>query len=198
MRRDRSLNRSKPSRDERPHYLIVCEGEKREKLYFEKMRHHFRYPKSAVEVVGKDGSGTNPKSIVEYAKERKDEFDAVWCVFDRDEHDYFDDAILQARDNDIHVAFSTPCVELWFLLHFQDQRRHIERGAAKSALRKHISDYEDDYDSVFQKTFPNVESAKNRAKALRDTHIKNGSPETENPSSSVDSLVDFLDNHKPQ
>ncbi len=197
-RRDRSLQRKPPSRDERPRFLIVCEGEKREKYYFEKMRSYYRYPEPAVEVVGKDGSGTNPKSLVKYAKVRKHEFDAVWCVFDRDEHEYFNEAIQQAKDNGINTAISNPCVELWFLLHFKDQRRHIERDAAKSALKKRIKDYDDDYEGVFQRIHGDVEAAKKRAKDLRATHERNGNAETENPSSSVDLLVDFLEIHKPQ
>ncbi len=85
--------------------------------------------------------GGTPKTLVERAVEikttaekaarsGKDEnlkYDSVWCVFDVDEHPYLAEAQQQARDNGISVAVSNPCFELWALLHFQEQRGHIER-----------------------------------------------------------------------
>lgn len=42
----------------------------------------------------------------------------VWAVFDRDKHSGITDAIRLAKDNGIHVAFSTPSFDLWLWLHF--------------------------------------------------------------------------------
>lgn len=59
-----------------------------------------------------------------------------WCICDRDQHSKVDEALKMARDNEIEVVLSTPCIELWFVLHFRDQRAHLETKQAKSASRK--------------------------------------------------------------
>lgn len=44
---------------------------------------------------------------------------AVWCLFDRDDHDSVDAALKQAEEGGVGVAFSHPCFEVWRLLHFK-------------------------------------------------------------------------------
>lgn len=173
--------------------LIVCEGEKTEPKYF----HHFRRALrevAAIEIPPNE-LGTDPKSVVKWAKQcNRDshhEYDETWCVFDRDEHAYFREAMIQARDNGYQVAFSNPCFELWFLLHFQEQTAHVDRGAATSGLKKHVKGYHKAMD-VFLQLLSKQAPAIRRAKALRERHRSNGDAETENPSTSVDRLVVFL------
>jgi hypothetical protein len=48
-----------------------------------------------------------------------DENTRVWCIFDYDGDDRVDSLLGKARRNGVHVAFSNPCLELWWLLHFQ-------------------------------------------------------------------------------
>lgn len=45
---------------------------------------------------------------------------AVWCLFDRDQHSDVQRAARLAEANDVKVAYSHPCFELWRLLHYQD------------------------------------------------------------------------------
>ncbi|MFD7612870.1 RloB family protein [Streptomyces sp. NPDC059828] len=42
---------------------------------------------------------------------------AVWCLFDRDEHESIEAALKQADEAGVRVAFSHPCFEVWRLLH---------------------------------------------------------------------------------
>ncbi len=42
---------------------------------------------------------------------------AVWCLFDRDQHDHIEAAMKQAREGGVDIAFSHPCFEVWRLLH---------------------------------------------------------------------------------
>ncbi|MEV6838774.1 RloB family protein [Streptomyces sp. NPDC051133] len=44
----------------------------------------------------------------------------VWCLFDRDEHEDIPTAFARARREELHVAYSHPCFELWRLLHYQN------------------------------------------------------------------------------
>lgn len=58
-------------------------------------------------------------------------FDELWCVFDCDEHPHVDEARRVAAQNDIRVAYSNPCFELWRVLHRQDLRRATDRHAIR-------------------------------------------------------------------
>jgi RloB-like protein len=44
----------------------------------------------------------------------------VWCLFDRDDHNGVNEAVKLAKGNEIQVAYSHPCFELWRLLHYQN------------------------------------------------------------------------------
>lgn len=80
--RRKSGNKGEPS----PSFLIVCEGEKTEPNYFEAFGRKIKSVKVKVH-----GAARNTKSLVEFTKEiirdkkiNHEEYDQVWCVFDRD------------------------------------------------------------------------------------------------------------------
>jgi RloB-like protein len=150
-KRNDSLRRRRPFREVKRRILIVCEGIVTERHYFNDLRIQTR---SLVDLQIEPG-GT-PKTLVERAvdlkkvaandaRRAKDEnlkFDAVWCVFDVDVHPFLAEAQQQARDNGIMAAVSNPYFELWVLLHFQDQRAHIERHEAQRLCRHYMPRYE--------------------------------------------------------
>jgi hypothetical protein len=119
-------------------------------------------------------------------------WDEVWCVFDTDEHPNLREALEMAQANGVHVAVTNPCIELWFILHFEDQTAHIERGPAQSRARdllnckKHLSD------SALETLGERYEDARDRAKSLDEKHEGDGSPPRSNPSSEVWKLVDRI------
>ncbi len=95
-----NLKRRKNFKPIRKNFLIVCEGEKTEPLYFRS----FRVPKKVFDVIG---LGANAESLVEKAIEIRDRettsYDEVWCVFDRDSFpaQNFNNALALARRNNI-------------------------------------------------------------------------------------------------
>ena len=91
-------------------------------------------------------------------------YDEVWCVFDVDAHPHLPDAKQKAEANRIKMAISNPCFELWLLLHFQDQRAHIERDQVQSACRGHMPRYVKEV--PFELVFPHHQEAVERAVAL--------------------------------
>lgn len=191
------LRRESATEEQKPIILIVCEGKKTEPNYFDSVRRLWRL--SAMKIVGGDECGTAPKSIVNYAKneykkQRKDGLrkENIWCVFDRDEHETFEEALRLADDIGFGVAFSNPCFELWYLLHYKDQNRHIEREAVVRALKKHVRDYLKNKENMFELIEGNRTMATERSKNLREKHIRDGSKKTNNPSTSVDQLVEYL------
>ena len=77
--------------------LIVCEGGKTEPNYFTELKKAFRLSNANVRICG---CGSDPLSVVDFAIEtfrREQEFDRVYCVFDRDRHTTYNTALDRVR-----------------------------------------------------------------------------------------------------
>ncbi|PZV26578.1 MAG: abortive phage infection protein [Snowella sp.] len=107
-------------------FLIVCEGAKTEPNYFK----NFRVPKTVIDV---KGVGENPSRLVQSAiklkAEADEEYDQIWCVFDRDDWppQDFNNAIYKAESHNLKVAYSNEAFELWYVLHFEFLNTGIPR-----------------------------------------------------------------------
>ncbi len=195
MAKNDSLRRRRPSREPKPRFLIVCEGEVTEPHYFNEFRRLSRklidlkiVPAGVPKTVVQQAVKLKNKSE-EMAKRSKDEnlrYEYVWCLFDIDEHPNVDDAKQQARDNFLNVAISNPCFELWLLLHFQDQNAHIGRKPLKHLCIKHMPGY---VKTPFcGALFPNLHLAIERAATLDKRHESNNKIGA-NPSTGVYRLI---------
>lgn len=182
MARNRDhLQRRKPHRQPKPRFLIVCEGVITEKCYFNDVR---RIERSLIDLDIEPG-GT-PKTLVERAVELKREaigkarrlkddnqkYEEVWCVFDIDEHPLVPEAKDQARANGIQVAISSPCFEIWALLHFQDQSAHIECDKVQHLCRGLMPGY--DKRLNYATLRPKYSGALKRAQDLEKWHESRG------------------------
>jgi hypothetical protein len=126
------------------------------------------------------------------AKRSKDDnlrYDEVWCVFDIDEHPGVSEAKQQARDNGIEVAISNPCFELWILLHFRDQRAHIDRAAVQRECANYLPRFEKKV--PFAAVHLNYSDALRRASDLDAWQQSRGS-EGANPSTGVHRLTEKI------
>jgi hypothetical protein len=171
-----------------------------ERGYFKAFQHEVRNPRVHVEVASERGE---PLQVVEIAvrlknkaateaKAQRDEnlrWDEVWGVVDVDEHALLPEASHLAAKNDIALAISNPCFELWALLHFQEQRAQLECGKAKAALRRHLPGYEKKLD--FPKLRPGHENAVRRAQALDAEAQRQGRP-GRNPTTGVYRLTESI------
>lgn len=114
-----SLERPVAELIEKPLILIVCEGENTEPSYF----NQFRLSSATVKSIGE---GYNTISLVERTEVLKNEnqYDQVWCVFDKDDFDDndFNTAIQKAETQDFKVAYSNQSFEYWLILHFDDRQ----------------------------------------------------------------------------
>ena len=70
-----------------------------------------------------------------------EEQDQVWVVFDRDEHERFDEAVSLCEANGIGVARSNPCFEVWLILHMVDYDRQDDRHRVKNEFGRLASKY---------------------------------------------------------
>ncbi|WP_419554010.1 RloB family protein [Candidatus Poriferisodalis sp.] len=180
--------------------LVFTEGEATEKDYVEhwhgKNRKHVR--------VTVDKFHGSPRRLVEEAIKRRaqDQYeerrgrgrarDEYWCVFDRDSHDDFDQAIATAASNDIRVAYSNPCIELWFILHFRDQTAWIHRHDSQKESKRLLKCEKRLTRQALESLDGSFDDAKHRALQLDGRHQGNDSPPRSNPSSSVWELVERI------
>lgn len=197
---DRPIGRREPTRDPKRRILIVCEGELTEPGYFRALQHALRNRRVHVEVARDHGV---PMTIVdlaarlrdqakEEARRQRDEnllWDEVWGVFDVDEHPHIEAACRFAERNGILIAVSNPCFELWALLHFQDQRAHIERHRVRAALQQFMPGYDKDLD--FVRMHPGYDAAVRRAVELAREAAHHGAP-ARNPTTGVVRLTESI------
>jgi len=203
------LARRKARRAPYAKVLIVCEGEKTEPYYFKSLKDHYGLNSANVEICGDCDSA--PSSIYSYAKQRYreerdagDSFDQVFCVFDKDTHTTYQQAvddIARATPKSTFLAItSVPCFEYWLLLHFNYTTRPYVALPGNSAghqvlteLRDYMPDYAKGDNDTFSALIGQLDFAKNNAvRALQSAAAIN----TDNPTTRVHELVDFLQNIK--
>ena len=188
----------------KPHVLIICEGQATELNYFTEIFQEFRVDKRTYKSI--HAGYTQPLKVVDEAikicKEKDSKWEYAFCVFDRDDHDGYDEAIKQAKKQilkntlgkaiDFKAIPSNPCFELWLLLHFKEHNREDNRVLIVRELKTHIPDYEKGKTKIFTQTKADWKMAASRARQLpgRQTHS--------NPSTRVDELVGKLHSLYPQ
>ncbi|MGA9399193.1 MAG: RloB family protein, partial [Anaerolineaceae bacterium] len=186
------MQRSVNTLNIRQRFLIVCEGEKTEPNYFK----CFRGPFIVVDAMG---IGANTKSLVEQAIElkAKDDYDQIWCVFDKDDNSVsqFNEAIKLARRNHIKIAYSNQSFELWYVLHFCLMRSAITRSDYKKHLNKKLGHtYKKNCETIYSELHELQKDAIRNAKLLL-TEYTPRRPAVDDPSTTVHELVEQLNKY---
>jgi hypothetical protein len=108
-------------------------------------------------------------------------------VTDVDTHERLPKARALAARNDISMAISDPCFELWLLLHFADRSAFLSSAEAQKALTTHMKDY---------KKNPACDQLIGRYEAARERALKlcaaDGCDQDANPSTHMWTLIDAL------
>jgi hypothetical protein len=104
--------------------FIACEGQNTEPNYFERIKEEVEELGALAITVYPDNTVTKPKTdalgLVEVAIEKKkDGFDELWVVFDKDGYTKHEEAFKKAQAEGIHIAFSSIAFEHWVLLHYE-------------------------------------------------------------------------------
>ena len=182
--------------------LIVSEGTKTERSYFEQLDEFLR---GRVRIHFDWSRGSSPMNVYERARKKydlersdlgADPYDRVFCVFDQDRHTTYQqalDSIRNAAPAGIFRAIpSVPCFEYWLLLHFAF-RTQPYRGAGKESacdrvikeLRRHVPEYRKNR-LDFNKLAPKLAQAmRHSRRALRQARETG----TDNPSTRVHEVV---------
>jgi RloB-like protein len=173
----------------RQRFLIVCEGAKTEPQYFKK----FRVPGLVIQV---EGTGMNTQSLVNEAVSlwKADEYDQVWCVFDKDDNpiDQFENAIQSAVDRGMHTAYSNQAFELWYVLHFEYLNSGIDRKAYMRKLDHYLKiKYRKNDPDIYQKLINNMDAAIINSEKLL-AQYRPSRPGLDDPATTVHELVKVL------
>ena len=185
FRQIEKVRRRRGRRNPLDRILIVCEGEKTEPNYFEEIRQGLRLPSANIRVYHEH---TNPLRMVEDAEQlllngahqfQKRSFEEICIVFDRDDHDYYVQALQKTEalnnkgyrnDSNSKVRFaaypSVPCFELWLLLHFEEVLAPLGRNVVYQRLKQHLPEYDKGDSNTYARTSHLLLDAHERARIL--------------------------------
>lgn len=144
---------------------------------------------------------TDPIGLINVAIERKDDYDELWVVFDKNGYTKHKESFELAKKNNINIAFSSIAFEIWVLLHFERSNDSFVKSANVISEKFHNnSKYIDDYAksgdySVFPKVQTKTIEAFKNASWLRNWLYSNNpkySIYMVNPYTDVDALVKKL------
>ena len=207
----RSINQQRKISDDRVRkprktkktIIIAAEGKnKTESIYF----NNFDDGKKNYSIIMANGNATDPVNLVkmlstEIIKRGLDmnEGDLAFCVFDTDIDSIKNRAIKEAKKladkNRIIIITSSPCFELWFLLHYKYTTAKLSNDEVITNLKKYLSNYEKNK-NVFPIIKENISNAIQNAKKLEKYQQDNGRDINlveANPHSEVYKIIEELE-----
>ena len=164
----------------KPNFFVFCEG-KTEIAYIKFLRSLYRVP---IQVIPKKGKSNISKDDIENSKRDyvTTNQDKTFLMFDLDVAGVLEH--LQ-KIPDAELLVSNPCVELWLLLHYQEQKSKLTSKKCIQKLQSFTKDYKKGVLS---------EEEKNVLAANRDVAIKRAKllEEYDNPSTTIYRLLELL------
>lgn len=164
----------------KPNFFVFCEGET-EIAYVKFLRSLYRVP---IQVIPKKSKSNISEDYIEHSKNEyvRTEQDKVFLMYDLDVDGVLEN--LQKIPN-AELLVSNPCIELWFLLHYQEQKTEISSDKCVQKYQKVSKGYKKGVLSEEEKKVlsENKELAIERAKKL---------VEYQNPSTTVFKLLEKL------
>ncbi|MEV0712337.1 RloB family protein [Nocardia aurea] len=187
--------------------MVFAEGKKTEVIY---LNHWNKMDRQKMILKIAPHVGSAPMTVVREAarvkklhlKEQKGSgaqpYNEYWCVLDVDEHEDLPNALQCALDNGISVALSNPCLEIWFLFHFDSETKWLHRDEAQKRAYDHLRCTKSTFGGThISRLFPQYETARKHAKALEIKHADDGVKGAGNPSSNIWKLIDIIRTGKP-
>ena len=180
MGRKISNDRVRKIRKRKNKILIAVEGtNKTEKIYFS----NFDDGKKPYTITIAKGNDTDPLGMIKLLSKEIDKRDIdlsngdiAFCVFDTDvnikKNKIIKDAINLAKEKGIRIITSTPCIELWFLLHFEYTTARLSNNSVIKRLKKYLPKYEKNI-NIFPDIKDKVYEAIDRAKRLESFQLQN-------------------------
>lgn len=186
---------------ERSKTLIVCEGTSTEPNYFKDKARHLKLTGTKVKVMS--GRRSNPSAVLKTAIEEYNEnreYEYIFVVVDVDQHGSdLQKAIKQLKDHQfsrrvkdgsklthpiVQLLISKPCIEVWFILHFELLQKPFAKNRNSSAVncknylkQHHIVDYSENISNLYFRLETNEPNACRNALKLKELNQKSGSDE---------------------
>lgn len=163
-----------------PTFFVFCEG-KTEAAYVDLLRRNFRVP---VEIIARVSDSHISRPYIDRCK--RDRFttaeDKTFLMFDLDVPGMLEHL---RKINDAVLLLSNPCIEYWFLLHYNDVNRELSSVECLTSLKAIDAEYSKGVFSAAMKKvlLEAVETAASRAKT-KEAYT--------NPSSTVHLLTDEI------
>ncbi len=186
--------------------LIVCEDGKSSVYYFQEKVVDLRLESSKIKITGE--SDPHPSNVVEFARIERAQnrkrcrvsgevpYKHIYCVMDVDDHVGLSDAVQRARDLNFIPIVSNESFELWYLLHFIDNKPgSMHRDDINRLLSTFLNKR---YDKGARGMYPMIKSNEEKAIALADKLLNDAVELCEernpyrNPSTEVHLLVKYL------
>lgn len=197
-----SNDRVRKVRKQKSKILIAAEGKnKTEKTYFS----NFEDGKKTYNITYARGNNTDPLKLVKMLIKEIDELkldlqddDVAYCIFDTDvdpnKNKIIEEAIQLARKNNIKIITSSPCFELWFLLHYDYTTANMDSEEVIKRLKEYYPKYEKNI-NIYPDIIKEIDLAIDRAKKIEKYQIDNnrriGTVEA-NPNTKVYKIVEYL------
>ena len=197
-----SNDRVRKVRKQKSKILIAAEGKnKTEKTYFS----NFEDGKKSYNITYARGNNTDPLKLVKMLIKEIDELkldlqddDVAYCIFDTDvdpnKNKIIEDAIQLAKKNNIKIITSSPCFELWFLLHYDYTTANMDSEEVLKRLKEYYPKYEKNI-NIYPDIIKEIDLAIDRAKKIEKYQIDNnrriGTVEA-NPNTEVYKIVEYL------
>ncbi|WP_089313898.1 RloB family protein [Actinomadura mexicana] len=196
----KSLRRTTAKRSEFTTIVVFCEGVNSEPDYVKGLK---RLPhvaeNTALELRIHPEQGV-PLTLVKKASDfkRDPEIDECWCLFDVEwpkHHPNLQEVISLAKANDVKLAISNPCFELWLVLHFRDYQAFVDTAPAERLSRKLDNRTGKSIDADMYMPLRKV--ATDRATQLDRRHERNGTKfPHNNPSSGMYKFLEALEGNQ--
>lgn len=140
-RRRSNYSRKKDIIEPEASYLILTEDEKSSRDYINGLLRFFGHGRASKFSV--EYRGSSPKSIKAAAELEINNYEMIFCVFDKDTHDLhgggYTELMRWADTQDkVFAINSVPCFEYWLYLHFQYTDRPIGSAAEAESLLKGV------------------------------------------------------------
>lgn len=197
-----SNDRVRKVRKQKSKILIAVEGKnKTEKTYFS----NFEDGKKSYSITYARGNNTDPLKLVKMLIKEIDNLkldlqddDVAYCIFDTDvdpnKNKIIEEAIQLAKKNNIKIITSSPCIELWFLLHYDYTTANMDSDEVIKKLKGYYPKYEKNiniYPDIIEEIDLAIKHAKKLEKHQIDNNRRIGTVEA-NPNTEVYKIVEYL------
>lgn len=167
----------------RPAFFVFCEGET-EFEYVKYLRGKYRLP---LEIIPKIAESSLTKNNIKKYKDGKEHpKDKTFLLYDLDVSGTLKH--LLSLKNTILLG-SNPCIELWFLIHFQENNSYISASDCQRKLVVHEPNYKKG--NIPQKLKDKFKEKQIKAVNRAKKHIK-----FSNPSSNIFEFIEILESEK--